>query len=68
MHDAIVTGMLCTRRHDSITQSKISGADRLVGADCRVGDDELMTRLRISSRPSATCRVLCSGVSPVDAL
>ena len=62
MHDAIVTGMLCTRRHDSITQGKISGADR------RVGDDELMARLRISSRPPATCRVLRSGVSPVDAL
>ena len=28
MHDAIVTGMLCTRRHDSITQGKIGGADR----------------------------------------
>ena len=62
MRDAIVTGMLCTRRHGSITQGKLGGAD------CRVGNDELTARLRISSRPPATCRVLRSGVSPGDAL
>lgn len=44
MHDAIVTGMLCTRRHDSITQGKIGGADRRPPAVFSAAVSHLWTR------------------------
>ena len=63
MHDAIGHGHAL--HEANTTQLR---RVRLGGADCRVGNDELTARLRISSRPPATCRVLRSGVSPGDAL